>query len=502
MYRVHLRIRVLIILVTLCLIALTVQSYVGMSLAVSTGLKSFIAERTAEFERSATAVAVANEIDRDVLLSFIDKKYYQSLAHGDGSGAIKTAENCVITAAQEKGIGAALKERQTDIRFEGMVFRLFFYRSAACIISVPVQQESGTVQAVSAYISLLPVYDRFQGVSNITLFYILINAILFGTIGYFRIDKYLIRPIQKLVTMAEHYCEDKEISFYPQKNTGPFRVIGLSISLMISRIQRDNVELSTTVEELREANEELRTNRMKMVHSEKLTALGRLSAGLAHEIGNPLSIVQGYVDLLKREGITVEERESFGGKADEELDRIKKLIQEMLNFSRPSKVEVELVELNNLVAEVLQLMNMEKRLKHCEVIPLLRAEKDSISIERDAFKQVLINCILNAADAIDIDGSNRRTITVSTKNKVEEDSQTIFVLTIKDQGRGIKPEDISKVFEPFYTTKAPGQGTGLGLFVSHMLVERIGGVIHVTSDVNRGTVVELEIPLNFSATSH
>lgn len=497
----NLRLRVLTLLIVISLIALTVQSYVGMTISISTAARSYVDDKI-DLLTNVVNLHGANIHDGAEKSGYHDTRqlYYgkniQCLVTGTRDSSTQVSKGCDNISKLEEGIKVALDTNETDVRFDGVVFTLFSFRHTSVIVTVPVIESRLPVKAVSASVSLLPVYESYRGLSSILLIYIILNAVVFTAIGFFRIEVSLIRPIQKLVGIAESYCEDKEIVLYSQRESGPFRVIGNSITTMLNRIQRDNEELEKTVKELRGANEELRESRIQMVQSEKLAAVGRLSAGLAHEIGNPLSIVQGYVDLLKRDEIIVEDRKDFGLKADEELDRIKLLIQEMLHFSKPLKVDREEVHLNSLVAETILMLKMESRVKHCEILSRLEAENDTLFTEKDALKQVIINCVLNAADAIDINTSEDRVISIATKNVELDKKGTTLLITIEDQGKGIKSDDISVVFEPFYTTKEPGKGTGLGLFVSHVLMERMGGVIRLKSKENSGTTVELQFPLN------
>lgn len=501
MNQANLRIRVLTLLIVISLIALTVQSYVGLTISISTAAKSYIDEKI-DLLKNVVTLEGTNLLDGvegndyQNVQQFIYNQSFQCLGTGSREGYTQMTKGCGLISKLEEGIKVALDTGEIDIRYDGVVFTLFSLRHTSVIITVPVIENTLPAKAVSARVSLLPVYESYQGLSSILLIYIVLNALVFAAVGFFRIEVSLIRPIQKLVRIAESYCEDKEIVLYSQEESGPFRVIGNSITTMINRIQRDNEELEKTVKELTIANAELRENKIQMVQSEKLAAVGRLSAGLAHEIGNPLSIVQGYVDLLKRDGIRTEDRKEFGQKAEEELDRIKRLIQEMLNFSRPLKANKEEVQLNTLVAETVLMLKMERRVKHCEILCGLNANNDTIFIEKDALKQVIINCVLNAADAIELNTSEDKTISIATKNKDSEKQAETLLLLIEDQGKGIEHDQLQMVFEPFYTTKEPGKGTGLGLFVSHLLMERMGGKIRIFSNNNRGTTVELEFPVN------
>ncbi|KJS01777.1 MAG: hypothetical protein VR65_07595 [Desulfobulbaceae bacterium BRH_c16a] len=129
------------------------------------------------------------------------------------------------------------------------------------------------------------------------------NVIIFSSLGFFRIVRIFIRPLDKLVLKAENYYPDEQSLFPFGDDESAFRKLSISLNALIDRIKRDNRSLRSTVSELENANKELKEKNDMVVRSEKLASAGRLSAGLAHEIGNPLSIIQGYVELLGREEV-------------------------------------------------------------------------------------------------------------------------------------------------------------------------------------------------------
>jgi hypothetical protein len=234
-----------------------------------------------------------------------------------------------------------------------------------------------------------------------------------------------------------------------------------------------------------------------VVRSEKLATAGRLSAGLAHEIGNPLSIIQGYAELLARDDLGQEERQRFSDKAQQELDRIKRLIGRLLDFARPGEREPVQVAVHSLLDDVVAFLSVEKNFSGCRVRKEYLATGDQVVVDRDALRQVLINCLLNALDAVS--GQNEREAELIITTAVENEGSTgsTLVIGVADNGSGIAAEDLPNVFDPFFTTKEGGRGTGLGLFVCHTIMERLGGTITISPRAPLdGAEVRLTLPLS------
>lgn len=487
-------------MVALFFVAFSVQSFVVFTLAVSTTVRGEIERHKKELLHIGKSIEhIQIEKDGEELPGIINKRRNvissacTSIATYEGD--IFTVDNCELTEAQQRSIENTLETSKAHLHYEDIVFKLMSYRDNYAIITVPIQNDLGAIGALSTKISLLEIYNRFVPDISLITGYTIINIVLFSIIGFFRVDRSLVRPILKLVGIAEKYSEDQQPQLQHEDSRGPFRVIGKSITTMLDRIHRDNIRLKKTVEELQQSNEELSRNRQQMVRSEKLASVGRLSAGMAHEIGNPLSIVQGYVDLMGRDDISKESRIDYSEKADQELKRINSLIQEMLNFARPSNRVHEGNDLNTIVEEVTALLKIENRVKNCQITKKLIEGDASISVEKDSLKQVLINCILNAADAYE-QTKNEQLIEIEVEIRVGSAGKERMIIRVQDRGKGIEEEVLPLIFDPFYSTKEVGKGTGLGLFVSHMLMERMGGEIRVRNRKPIGTVVEIELPRN------
>lgn len=367
-------------------------------------------------------------------------------------------------------------------------------RQEIVVQSVPIKKDNQIIGAI-AVTSLAS--DLNDELIKIGFGFVVINIFVFVTIAFFRFDRLFVRPVNRLLDISRKFTDGQEFQVLSTQTKGPFRVLASSLQSMLNKIKEDNTALRTHVSELKILNKELLENKKQIVKSEKLASVGRLSAGFAHEIGNPLSIVQGYVELLKRDNIDNSDRKNFASKAQIELDRINKLILEMLDFSKPAESNEISVNLNEMVLEVIDLLRVEKRVKSCQIYHQLLDHGPIVLIEKDSLKQVIMNCVLNAADSYkDSKDPDRPIHIVVYRNDSEVD--TYYSISIEDKGEGIDEETLSLVFDPFFTTKEPGEGTGLGLFVSHMLMERMGGQIRVQPGKKLGTRVEIEFPISGS----
>jgi two-component system NtrC family sensor kinase len=252
-------------------------------------------------------------------------------------------------------------------------------------------------------------------------------------------------------------------------------------------VVEDREKMRALVEELQRTNKDLEAAHHGLVRSEKLAGTGRLAAGLSHEIGNPLQIVMGYVELLRRD-VGGDARGEIIDRMDQELRRIHDILSRLLEFAQPIKENVETCDLNAMVTDMSSLLEGRKAFQDIEFTLDLDPQVGTIRTEPEKLRQVLVNLIFNAADALS-DSHGR--IVLRTARSEEE-----LKIEVQDSGHGIPKSDLEKVFDPFFTTKEPGKGTGLGLPVCLSLVDSLGGSIEIHSTEGEGTVVTVRLPKN------
>jgi signal transduction histidine kinase len=317
-------------------------------------------------------------------------------------------------------------------------------------------------------------------------------------VGLARVAKMVIRPIERLAQLSETYTEDEGLNFMAIKEDNEFRRLATSLNHMIQRIKTDKDKLKTTVLSLKTANRQLRDTQQEMVRTEKLAAVGRLAAGLAHEIGNPLGIIQGYIDLIGQSDVPDVEKKDYLDRAEKELVRIDRLIRKMLDFSRPGQQAPDDISIHHLLGESIEMFNIQSTKEMVDIVEQFDAKKDTVFADPDQLSQVFLNCLINSVDAVSASSCEKRLVTIITEVEHFDgaDRSGPWVrIRICDNGPGIRKADLPKVFEPFFTTKEPGKGTGLGLFVSHTIIESFGGRMRIGTTGETGTEVVIELPI-------
>jgi signal transduction histidine kinase len=224
----------------------------------------------------------------------------------------------------------------------------------------------------------------------------------------------------------------------------------------------------------------------QLIQSEKMAAIGQLAAGIAHELRNPLAIVMNALyDLRQVLGTAPAEVMEDLHIAEEEISRAQAIIKNLLEFSRESGAEIERVDVNELLTRTVQLM--QKYLQNAGVrVTADLGEIPPCVVNANALRQILLNLITNAVQAMPKGGDLYLSTSRGNGDRVR--------LDVRDTGVGIDTAHLSNIFNPFYTTKEPGQGTGLGLSVVHSILQRYRGDIRVTSEVGAGTTFSIELP--------
>jgi signal transduction histidine kinase len=219
-----------------------------------------------------------------------------------------------------------------------------------------------------------------------------------------------------------------------------------------------------------------------MMHSEKLSALGRISAGVAHEIGNPLTSISSYVQILREMEHDEFTKESLDTIA-KHINRITDIVRQMSSFSRTATSDLKPLDVHQLVASTLDLVRYDKRLKHIQVNLDIPEGLPGVIVNETQSIQVFMNIILNAADAM----SNGGVLDIKAE-RLERDVEISF----SDTGPGIPSEHMEKIFDPFFTTKE--KGTGLGLAVSYNIIKSYRGDIVVENKPGGGTIFKVRLP--------
>jgi signal transduction histidine kinase len=220
------------------------------------------------------------------------------------------------------------------------------------------------------------------------------------------------------------------------------------------------------------------------VHNERLAVIGQLAAGVAHEVGNPLTAISSIVQLLQRRTTDAFFTEQLGH-VKKSIDRIARIVRELVDFSRPAPSIPSPVSVNDILRTAVNLITYDRRARNIRFDSVYDAEVPPVNIVQDQLLQVLLNLLINAVDAMDGEGMIRTT-TACDDGMVR--------ISIEDTGHGIAAELLPRIFDPFFTTKALGKGTGLGLSVSYGIIKRYNGSIDVTSRDGHGSTFTVVLP--------
>lgn len=358
-----------------------------------------------------------------------------------------------------------------------------------------VKTQSSYPESFGILLDLKPIYKRIFEKHESIFIYLIVNMVILSVLGLFRMVKYFFKPLENVVELSEAYSDTDSIVFSSETEGDEFHKLALSLNTMIRKIEDDRNRLRSTVQVLEVTNRKLKESRAEVLIAEKMAAVGFLSAGMAHEIGNPLSIIQGYFELLMNENLENHERKDFVKRGLVELNRVDGLIRQLLLFSKTAKKNDDIGNVKKILKELQERISVHSELKNIKYIQKIEVE-DHVQVNgRTALMQVLFNCILNAKDAVNQNRTEEKWIKLFCRVNHLDNEQAVVSIRIADNGVGINKKMLSNVFDPFFTTKEPGKGTGLGLSVSYALLEALKGKIQVESEEGRGTVFHIQMPI-------
>ena len=284
------------------------------------------------------------------------------------------------------------------------------------------------------------------------------------------------RPVDRLLSAAGRLAAGGpgELPLLGEPGGPALERAAVAFERLTSALEAERGRLAGKVEELTVANRALAEARESLIRSEKLATVGRLASGVAHEVGNPLGAVAGYLELARarlaagRPG----EADELLARAASEAQRIDGTVRELLDFARPSQPALAAVELGAALDGSLRLARMQARFRDVAVTVDLPAGLPRVVADERTLAQVVLNLLLNAGDAM----GGRGALSIAARAEGGR-----VLLRFADAGPGIPPGDLPRIFDPFFTTKEPGQGTGLGLAICHRLMESYGGEIAAES---------------------
>jgi signal transduction histidine kinase len=346
------------------------------------------------------------------------------------------------------------------------------------IITVPIFNRQQIAALMQARFSLADIRQRIVAARKIVLVYVVLYGGVLLLFGIYLLGRTVVTPIRRLMTASSRVAAG-DLDQPLDLKGGPGEILDLadSFNTMQESLKRSREETRATIRSLEQTNQTLQETRDELVRAERVASVGHLAAGMAHELGNPLGAVIGYLELLKRDVPQGLPRDLVD-RAALEAARIDRLVRDLLDYAAPAGNVPELLDPAEVFAEardLLQHQGIFQQLRLCDNLP---TALPLVRIDRHRLIQILVNFLLNARDASPVAGEIR--LTGGVRND--------FVwLAVGDQGEGIAAENLSHLFDPFFTTKAPGKGCGLGLSVSHRIASDAGGRIEVRSATGEGS---------------
>jgi C4-dicarboxylate-specific signal transduction histidine kinase len=293
------------------------------------------------------------------------------------------------------------------------------------------------------------------------------------------LERGFVRRLEQVDAALEEVGEEHEgPALLPEGGDAVGRV-GAAVNRLGERLREERGRTRAQIVALETANQKLREAREDLQRSERLASVGRLAAGVAHEVGNPVSALIGYAALMRGRLSQGKDVSEYAERVEREAGRIDRILRDLLDLARPRDVKLQPVDLRRLAEEARALVEPQPVWSGVELRLELSAALPHALGEEHYVVQVLVNLLANAARA------GAKTVRISAREE-----GALLLLDLADDGPGIAPEALPRLFEPFFTTAAPGQGTGLGLALCHATMERIGGAVSARNG-ERGAVFTL-----------
>jgi signal transduction histidine kinase len=353
---------------------------------------------------------------------------------------------------------------------------------------------------VAAIVRVDSEVTRAESLAKLMGLYIAVGGVALLVAAYFALTRWIVRPILTLERGAERVASGN-LRLKPLVRV-PREIGNLSLQLahMTDRLAEEEESLRRKINELEALTEKLRSTQASLVRSERLATVGRLAAGLAHEVGNPISALMGLQDLMLDGEQTEEERQDFLMRMKKETARIDRVLSDLLAYARPAgEVSVHRKaslsqnprgSVSRAISDVVGLLEPQSDLRGMRFETNVESDLPAVPLSQEELTQVLLNLTMNAADAC----AKKGRITLTAQRKTDS-----LLLAVDDDGPGIPKEIEDSLFEPFVSTKEVGKGTGLGLAVTRGLIESAAGRVDVEKSLLGGARFVIELPVLLDA---
>lgn len=332
--------------------------------------------------------------------------------------------------------------------------------------------------------------------SRLFALYTAVFAVALFVFAYFALTRLIVKPVEALAHAADRVATGAPKLEIPQVGARELAELGASLRAMTERLRTNEEDLKSQVDALERASRNLLDTRSQLEGSERLASVGRLAAGVAHEIGNPITAIIGLQDLMLDGGLPQETNQDFLARMRKETERVNEIVKDLLSYARTSTAEeqnaaTEAGDVASAIEQVVALVKPQKGMKELDLHVDASEGLPSVAMPTRKVSQVLLNVLLNAKDALVPAQGPKRGSRIVLRVRA---SESAVLIEVEDDGPGIAPELADKIFEPFFTTKDVGSGTGLGLAVCRGLVEASGGTIRVDASYRDGARIVVSLP--------
>jgi two-component system, NtrC family, sensor kinase len=381
--------------------------------------------------------------------------------------------------AIDAGFRQALYGRSAHVEVKGR-----YSSDARVVVTQPIPPAGPPVAALRISMPL----ERAQIAGSQWVFlaaFIALSAGIVSLAGYTLFRQRLFRPIRTLKEGTELIASGDFDHRVVLDAAQELMVLTEALNRMASSLADYRTQTQQQLRNLEEANLALERAQDDLVRSARLASVGRLAAGIAHEVGNPLSAVIGYLDLIRQMSDDPAAARDLVDRTSKEVDRIHRTIRDLLGYARPGTGSPTNIDVQRVIEDAFATVRYQPGFREVDVVREFEPRVRPVFVENDKLHQVLVNLMLNAADAME--GKGRLIIRLFD---VPDEVQ----LEIEDSGPGLSREVEKHLFEPFFTTKDPGRGTGLGLATSQVLVERMGGQLGARNVPGGGALFSVHLP--------
>jgi len=398
------------------------------------------------------------------------------------------------------------------------------------VISAPVRSGGEIVGGIQIVSHITEVRDGVIHYNwNILILLACFSLLMVVVISY-SLGHEVVNPIREILAATKRVGDgdlEKELSIKSGNEIGK---LASSFNNMMTELRENRIKMVRYVKSLKEINKKLNQAEHHMLRTEKLATVGRLAAGVAHEIGNPLGALYGYLEVIKKK-VSGDEAKELLVKIEKETNRINEIIFGLLDLSRQGKIKNEVIKVNELIEKTVSLLSSQNALSGIDSRLHLKLDVPDLRGDPREYQQAVINIIVNAIESMpsggvltvrtgttkyrdqemsirepsrregdpqDLDFSPMRKKIGQKDRRVElKEGQEVIFVEVADTGKGIKREDLSKIFDPFFTLKdkAGERGTGLGLAVCERIVKGMGGLIRVESVWGQGSTFTFYLPI-------